>query len=382
MNPKIVVASDSMKGSLTSAQVAASIANGIHSVIPSADVLEVPIADGGEGTTEAIIGAMNGQLVEVNVQGPLGYSVLAHYGIAADTAIIEMAQAAGLELVPPHFRNPMNTSTFGVGEMIVDALNRGCRHIIMCIGGSATNDGGLGMLRALGARIYDIYGNELPGSGSSLPQVAKINLDNFDKRLSLCSVDVACDVDNPLHGPNGAARVFARQKGADDTMIEVLDVGLQNYGELLRTITGRDIASLPGAGAAGGLGAALVAILHANLKRGIDVVLDTIHFDTIIQGAQLIITGEGHIDLQTLSGKAPLGVLQHGLKAHIPVIAVAGQTDHQQQLLEAGFTAIYTISDPSLSLADNMRSDIAMSHLSATSTMISHDFFRPLHQPG
>lgn len=371
MPTKIVVASDSMKGSLTSAQVARAVAQGIKSVIPVAQVVEVPIADGGEGTTEAIVGAMNGTMVDVSVHGPLGSIVTAHYGIAGDTAIIEMAQAAGLELVPQPLRNPMLTSTYGVGEMMIDALNRGCHRIIMCIGGSATNDGGMGMLQALGARTLDIDGNDLPGTGSSLAQVNEINLDNLDPRLHGCAIEVACDVDNPLYGPNGAARVFARQKGADDAMIEALDAGLRSYGELLSKIAGRDIATVPGAGAAGGLGAALVAILHANLKPGIDVVLDTIHFDTIIHGADLIITGEGHIDSQTLRGKAPLGVLRRALRAHIPVIAIAGQVDQRQQLLDAGFAAIYSISDPNLSLAENMRTDIAISHIAATSAMIA-----------
>ncbi|MDE6309786.1 MAG: glycerate kinase, partial [Muribaculaceae bacterium] len=305
------------------------------------------------------------------VNGPLSGKVTAHYGISGDTAIIEMAQAAGLELVPLELRNPMLTSTFGVGEMITDALNHGCRHIIICIGGSATNDGGMGMLQALGAKILDSDGNSLPGRGSSLSQVAKIKLDDLDPRLQECTIDVACDVDNPLYGPNGAAYVFAKQKGADHEMIEALDSGLRNYGSTLSDIAGQDISSMAGAGAAGGLGAALVAILHARLKPGIDVVLDTIHFDSIIEGAQLIITGEGHIDAQTLRGKAPIGVLRCGERAKIPVVAVAGQVDHMQELHKAGIAAIYPISDPSLSLAENMNQATAMSHLETTAVQIA-----------
>ncbi len=367
-----------MKGSLTSVQVAEAISQGIKSVIPSADIVSVPIADGGEGTTKALVTALHGHEVEVRVHSPLGAEVTAHYGIVGDTAIIEMAQAAGLELIPPQLRNPMKTTTRGVGEMILDALNCGCRHIIMCIGGSTTNDGGMGMLTALGSRFLDINGRQLPGIGASLAKVASIKLERLDPRIKDCHIEVACDVDNPLYGPDGAAYIFARQKGADDKMIAALDRGLRNYGLILNKFTGIDIASMPGAGAAGGMGAGLLALLHAQLLRGIDLVLDAVDFDHIIKGSDLIITGEGHIDAQTLNGKAPLGVLRRGQRAGVPVIAVAGALSDEAELLHAGFSAIFPIADPSLDLAHNMDPTIATTHLIATATHIANALKRQL----
>lgn len=360
---KIVVASDSMKGSLTSAQVAEAIANGIRSTIPEADVAKVAIADGGEGTADALVSALNGRWMATTVHGPLGDTITAHYGIIGNTAVIEMAQAAGLCLIPQSRRNPMLATTYGVGEMVISALDHHCRHILMCIGGSATNDGGMGMLSALGAHFLDRQGMELDGTGQSLSAVGSIDLTHLDKRLYDCVLDVACDVANPLYGPTGAAHVFARQKGADDHMIEELDTGLRNYGALIDALTGKDISAAPGAGAAGGMGAGLLAIPGARLRPGIDIVLDAVNFDEIISDADLIITGEGHIDRQTLGGKAPVGVLRRGQRAGVPVVAIAGLVDDNDALLQAGFAAIQQISDPSLTLAENMRADIAAANI-------------------
>lgn len=360
---KIVVASDSMKGSLTSAQVSHAAAGAIKAIMPDAEVVEAAIADGGEGTADVLVTALHGRWIEITAHGPLNDSVTAGYGLIGDMAVIEMAQAAGLCLVAQSQRNPLLATTYGVGEMILDALDHGVSHILMCIGGSATNDGGTGMLNALGARFLDCRGIELAGMGESLSKIHRIDLSQLDPRLHNCDFEVACDVLNPLYGPTGAAHVFARQKGADNAMIEALDEGLRHYGNLLNSLTGNNIAVLPGAGAAGGMGAALVAILRARLRPGIELVLDAVNFDAIIRGADLIITGEGHIDRQTLAGKAPLGVLRRGQCAGVPVVAIAGKIDDREALLKAGFTAVHQISDPGLTLAENMRADTAAANI-------------------
>ena len=288
---KIVVASDSFKGSLSSSQVADSVERGIHMVYPQCQVVKVDVADGGEGTVEAVVGALAGERITARVQDPLGREIEAVYGIAGDMAVMEMAAASGLPLLSPEERNPWNTSTYGTGQMIKDALDRGCRRFMVGIGGSATNDAGIGMARALGFKFYDKNGEEIKATtGGSLKDIAAIDDSEIDKRLAECTFTVACDVDTPFCGKKGAAYVFARQKGADDDMIERLDSGMYNYAGVIKEKYGIDIVPMSGAGAAGGLGGGFKALLGASLKKGVDMVLDAIHFDKLLSGADLLCT--------------------------------------------------------------------------------------------
>lgn len=347
---KIVIASDSFKGSLSSKEVAESLERGILDVFPSCDVVKLAVADGGEGTMEALRQTLGGEPVGIQVEDPLGRMTGASYVILDDgvTAVVEMSAASGLTLLEPDERNPWNTSTYGTGQMIADALARGCRRFLVGIGGSAANDGGMGMLKALGFRFLDVDCNELPGVGASLAEVSRVDDSGVSQAVRDAEFIVACDVDSPLYGPQGAAYVFAPQKGADPEMVKALDDGLRHYAVVtaayVNSLRSRsednlhdeevsllveadvvpDMAYVSGAGAAGGLGYAFVAFLGAILQRGVDMVLDAVGFDSIIGGADLVITGEGRIDAQTLTGKTPYGVLQRASRQNIPVIALAG----------------------------------------------------------
>lgn len=357
---KIVVASDSFKGSLTSSQVADSVERAIHMVYPQCQVVKVDVADGGEGTVEAVVGALAGERITARVQDPLGREIEAVYGIAGDLAVMEMAAASGLPLLSPEERNPWNTSTYGTGQMIKDAMDRGCRRFLVGIGGSATNDAGIGMARALGFKFYDKNGEEIKAAtGGSLKDIAAIDDSEIDKRLAECEFTVACDVDTPFCGKTGAAYVFARQKGADDDMIERLDSGMYNYARVIKEKYGIDIAPMSGAGAAGGLGGGFKALLGASLKKGVDMVLDAIHFDKLLSGADLLITGEGKVDFQTPRGKTASGVLSRGLKAGVKVVAIGGKVDMCDELLTMGFDGIYPITEEKLPLEVAMRYDVA-----------------------
>lgn len=348
---KVVIAVDSFKGSLSSRQVAEAAAAAVREVLPSCETVCLDVADGGEGTLEALCGAgcrrLDGGMspaasggavrIPLTVQGPLGDPVVAEYAVMAQgTAVIEMARASGLTLVPPELRNPLNTSSFGTGELIADALRRGCRSCIIGLGGSATNDAGIGMLTAFGWRFLDRDGRALPPVGASLGAIVSID----DSRVPAspragvgqagCGVDrcrftVACDVDTPFCGPDGAAAVFAPQKGADAEAVARLEAGMQSFATVIEQFTGVDVRRMPGAGAAGGLGGALAAFLGAVLKPGAELVLDAAGFGEALSGADLVITGEGRLDAQTARGKLPFQVLRRAAALGIPTLAIAGQ---------------------------------------------------------
>ncbi|MEG0889441.1 MAG: glycerate kinase, partial [Bacteroides sp.] len=309
---RIVIAADSFKGSLTSIEVAHAVERGIRHVFPNCDVVKLSIADGGEGTTTALLSSLGGTWVTASAHDPLMRPIEATYGLieATQTAVIEMATASGLMLLSDEERNPMLTTTFGTGELVKDALKRGYRRFMMGIGGSATNDAGLGMMQALGYRFFDSKGNELGYGGQILSQIARIDASRVLPELHEATFTIACDVANPFSGAQGAAHIFARQKGADDRMVEELDAGLRHLSAVLKESLGIDIDKLPGAGAAGGMGGGLVAFLSAKLQSGIDTLLSAIDFESRIQQTDLIITGEGKMDAQTVMGKAPEGILR------------------------------------------------------------------------
>jgi len=328
---KIILAPDSFKESLSAADVAHAMGRGAAQACADAGrtapaLVHLPIADGGEGTVECLVAATGGRLMTATVTGPLGERVAAAWGMLGDgrTAVIEMAAASGLPLVPPERRNPMLTTPFGTGELIRAALNAGARQILIGIGGSATVDGGVGMAQALGASFRDANGREVLRGGRALSQIAAIRTDTLDPRLAQSKILVACDVRNPLTGPEGAAAVFGPQKGATPDQVAALDAGLRNLAHRFRDDLGRDVESVPGAGAAGGLGAALMALLAAELRPGIDLVLDATRFNDHLVGADLVLTGEGRLDAQSLQGKAAVGVARRSRDAGVPCIVIAG----------------------------------------------------------
>lgn len=339
---KVVIASDSFKGSVSSMVVAKSAETAVLRVFPSCEVLKIPVADGGEGSIDALVSAMKGGVRSCEVHGPLMEIVQAEYGILGDgkTAVIEMAKASGLPLVPESERNPMLTTTYGTGELIKDAILHGCKDFIVCIGGSATNDAGTGMLQALGFRFLDKAGSELGQGGQILEQIYSIDKSNVLPQLQEVRFTVACDVNNPFSGENGAAFVYARQKGADDAMIYALDRGLKSFADVISRTESIDIDPLPGAGAAGGLGGGFMAFLNATLKPGIQTILEALRFEKQIENADLIITGEGKLDAQTGMGKAPEGILKIASKQDIPVVAIGGCIESCEALNKQGFLAV------------------------------------------
>ena len=365
---KIVVTSDSFKGSVSSLEVARSAEKAIRRVLPACEVIKIPVADGGEGTIEALVAAMNGIIVSCSVHDPLMNPIRADYGILGDgkTAVIEMASASGLTLVPPDKRNPMITTTYGTGELIKDALIRGCTHFLVGIGGSATNDAGTGMLQALGFRFLDKEGKELGKGGQILDSIRSIDRSACLPQLQNAVFTVACDVNNPFSGENGAAYVYARQKGADDAMICLLDSGLTNFASVIKDFENKEIDPVPGAGAAGGLGGGFIAFLQATLKPGIQMVLEALDFDRRIQNADLIITGEGKLDRQTGMGKTPAGVLEAGKKQQIPVIAIGGAVEETEELNKQGFLAVLSIQPGPVSLEVAMDKTFASQNIERT----------------
>lgn len=318
---------------------------GVYKVYPVCEVVSIPVSDGGEGMMDVLVSAMNGTLISCDVHAPLMNLVKAEYAILGDgvTAVIEMAAASGLPLVPADKRNPMLTSTYGTGELIKDALQKGCRNFLIGIGGSATNDAGTGMLQALGFRFLDKDGAELGGGGHILEKIARIDRAFVVPQLSEAFFTIACDVNNPFSGVAGAAHVFARQKGADDGMVESLDRGLRMFAQTIREKEQKDVEFIPGSGAAGGLGGGFLGFLKAELKSGIRVVLDALNFDERIRGADLIITGGGKLDKQTGMGKAPGGILKAAQKQSIPVIALGGCVEEVEELNKMGFLAVLPI---------------------------------------
>ena len=323
---KIVIAPDSFKESLSALDVASEIEAGFREIFPNADYLKIPMADGGEGTVDAMIAATGGTLIEVEVTGPLSQTVQAFYGLLGDgkTAVIEMAAASGLALVPPDQRNPLNTTTYGTGELIRAALDAGARHFIIGLGGSATNDGGAGMLQALGGGLLDADGKAIPPGGGGLAKLARIKLDDLDPRLQNCIFEVACDVSNPLLGPQGASAIFGPQKGATPEMVEQLDANLRHFAQLILHNFGLDLADQPGTGAAGGMSLSLIAFLNGKLRPGVKIVADAIRLEAALNDADLVITGEGRIDSQSVRGKTPVGVARLAKARGLPVIAIGG----------------------------------------------------------
>lgn len=364
---KIVIASDSFKGSLTSKDVARSAELGIRQVIPTCDVVAVNVADGGEGTLEAVVETLGGEFVIAKVHDPLGRQIDARYGVVGDTAMIEMAAASGLPLLQTNECNPWLTSTYGTGEIIMDALQKGCRNFLVGIGGSATNDAGTGMLQALGYRFYDKTGKEIENCcGGCLDKIVKIDDSAVPTEVRDATFSVACDVDTPFCGPEGAAFIFAPQKGGDPEMVRKLDRGMESFAGVVQEKYGVNIVSIAGAGAAGGMGGAFYAFLQAHLKNGIEMVLDAIDFDRIIQGADLVITGEGKIDYQTAKGKTAAGVLRRAKQQHIPVIAIGGCVEICDSLQQMGFAGIYSVVEENVPLDVAMQRDFAMSNVTKT----------------
>src|SRR5256884_2159836 len=324
---RVVIAPNAFKGSLSALDAAEAIAEGVRVAAADADLVLVPIADGGDGTVDALVAATHGERRTLRVGGPLGDPVDAAYGLidAGSTAVIEMAKAAGLALVPPAKGGPRMTTTCGVGELLRHAYDAGARHFIVGIGGSATNDGGAGMAQALGYHLLDEHGHELPAGGLALKRLARIHVGGVHANWKKADVDVACDVTNPLTGPNGASAVYGPQKGATPAMVAELDAALEHFAEIIRRDLGVDVERLPGAGAAGGLGAGLLAFTGARLRPGAEMVMEALRLDDRLGGAQLVITGEGRLDSQTARfGKGPAAVARHARQAGIPVVAIGG----------------------------------------------------------
>ncbi|WP_061014222.1 glycerate kinase [Photobacterium leiognathi] len=352
---KIIIAPDSYKESLTAMEVATAIENGFRQVIPNAEYIKLPMADGGEGTVQSLVDASNGTIIEHSVTGPLGEQVNGFFGLMGDgkTAIIEMAAASGLHLVSPELRNPMLTTSFGTGELILAALDKGVEHIIVGIGGSATNDGGIGMAQALGVRFLDENNKQISYSGGALDRLHRIDISNIDPRLVSVKLEVACDVDNPVCGEKGASQVFGPQKGATPEMVTQLDNNLAHYAEIIKRDLGKDVKDMAGAGAAGGMGAALLGLFNAQLRPGIEIVMDAVNLADALKDADLVITGEGRIDSQTIHGKTPIGVARTAKRFNKPVIGIAGSLSYDCNVVhEHGIDAVFSVVPRSVSLAE------------------------------
>ena len=352
---KIVIAPDSFKDSLSAEKVADAIAAGLADVMPYAQLVKCPMADGGEGTVEAIVAAGNGQLRRNHVQGPLGAPVEAHWGWLPDshTAIIEMAEASGLQLLKPEQRNACITSTFGTGELIKAALDAGARRVILAIGGSATNDAGAGALQALGLGLFDAQGNHLPRGGLALAHVARIELSGLDPRLAEVRFEIAADVNNPLCGEHGASAIFGPQKGASAEQVRLLDQALGHFADHCANVLPKDVRHEPGSGAAGGLGFAAKAFFGAQFRAGVEVVAELVGLAEAVKGADLVITGEGRFDAQTLRGKTPFGVASIARAEGVPVVVLAGTLgEGYQALYEHGINAAFAIASGPMTLQD------------------------------
>ncbi|UAL42395.1 glycerate kinase [Shewanella inventionis] len=378
---KIVIAPDSFKESLSALEVANAIEQGFKHVFPKAEYCKVPMADGGEGTVQAMVDATDGKIVTCRVTGPLGEPVEAFYGILGQpdtnsrrTAVIEMAAASGLHLVPTTQRNPLLTTSFGVGELIADALNNGIKHIILGLGGSATNDAGAGMIQALGAKLTDINGHNIALGGAALATLHNVDLELLHPNINECTIDVACDVDNPLCGPRGASAIFGPQKGASSDMVEQLDQALAHFANVINRQDSPHIKlsceHQAGAGAAGGMGFGVMALLAATLKPGVDIVTETVQLAKHCQDADLVITGEGRLDGQTVFGKTPMGVLNVAKRYNVPVIGIAGCLgDDAGAIVQQGMTAIFPII-PSLQPLEQVLAE-AQTNLTHTAQSIA-----------
>jgi glycerate kinase len=365
---KIVVAVDSFKGSLQSSEIAEAIESGIKEIYPNCEVVKVPVADGGEGTTEALVGATGGKMYSKEVYGPLMTLVEAKYGILGDkhTAVIEMSSASGLTLIPEEQRNPMLTTTYGTGQLIADALKNGCTEFILGIGGSATNDAGTGMLQALGYRFLDEGEHELGQGGRILQKIASVDVSSQNPFLDMARFKVACDVDNVFSGKQGAAYVFAPQKGADASMVKELDDGLENFARIIKRQFHKDISTVPGTGAAGGMGGGLLAFLNARLQSGIDLVLEVLDFEKLLVDADMVITGEGKMDSQTARGKVPYGIAKVSAKRGIPVIALTGNIEDAEAVNKIGINAVFSVMPRPMTLDEAMDSDTTKKNIKDT----------------
>ncbi|MGJ0628908.1 glycerate kinase [Xenorhabdus bovienii] len=352
---KIVIAPDSFKESLSALQVAEAIEQGFREIFPKATYIRLPMADGGEGTVESLVAATGGQRISCSVTDPLGQPVDAFFGLLGDgkTAVIEMAAASGLHLVPMEQRNPLITTSYGTGELILAALEHGVQKLILGIGGSATNDGGAGMMQALGAKLWDGDSRILPLGGGALTRLESIDLSSLDPRLNQLEITVACDVNNPLCGELGASAIFGPQKGATPEMVKVLDSALHHYGMKIESLTGKKVIDVAGAGAAGGMGASLLGCLDAKLQSGIEIVINILKLEEAIQGADLVITGEGRMDSQTIQGKTPIGVARVAKKFGIPTIALVGGMSRDYHVVhQHGLDAVFSIVSGACSLSD------------------------------
>ena len=372
---KVIVAIDSLKGSLSSLQAGAAAKAGILRAIPDAIVSVKPVADGGEGTVTALVSGLSGESVTIPVTGPLGETVEATYGILPDhTAVIEMAEAAGLPLVPAEKRNPMNTTTYGVGELILHALDEGCRNFIIGIGGSATNDGGTGMLRALGCRFRKADGSEIALGAQELSELATIETEALDPRLKESHFSIACDVTNPLCGPSGASYIFAPQKGADPATVQKLDAVLAHLADMTAVTLGTDLRDQPGAGAAGGLGFAFASYLNGTLRPGVDIVLDAVLPESELRAADIVVTGEGRFDGQTAMGKAPVGIARRAKACGCKVIVLAGSVEHSgaraTQQNPPLIDAVFPILPGAMTLEEAMHEDVAYENMEYTAEQV------------
>jgi glycerate kinase len=343
--PRVVIASDKFKGSLTATEVAQALAAGVLDVLPRLQTVLLPVADGGDGTVAAALSAGYDKIT-VDTVGPTGEQVRGPYALHGDRAVVELAAVVGLSMLPGGRLDPLRSSTYGLGLVIADAIRRGGATVVLGLGGSASTDGGAGMVQALGARLLDADGHDLQPGGGALANLAHLDLAPLRARLEAVKIIVASDVDNPLLGPNGAAAVFGPQKGAEPQDVQMLERGLRHWSELVSEATERNDTERPGAGAAGGAGYAALAVLNAEIRPGIELILDLINFDAKVAGADLVVTGEGSLDEQSLAGKAPVGVARAAAKAGVPVIAVAGRLQlSQQRLQDAGISAAYSLSD-------------------------------------
>lgn len=370
---KVVAAIDSFKGSLTSMEAGSAVKEGVLAAFPEAEVVVKPLADGGEGTTDALIDGMGGKRISIMVTGPVGNAVQCSYGIFEDRklAVMEMAAAAGITLLPDGKGDPLHATTRGVGEMILDAVGRGCRDFIIGIGGSATNDGGLGMLKALGFRITDCDGKDVGEGARALGKVAHIDLTGAEPLLRECAFRIACDVTNPLCGENGATYVFGPQKGVKEEWKASLDAGMKNYAKAACEAVGRDCSQDAGAGAAGGLGFAFKSFLNADLTPGVQLVLDAISLEEELKDADIVVTGEGRLDFQTAMGKAPVGVAALGKKYGVKVIAFAGSvTPEASACNHVGIDAFFPVIRSVCTLEEAMKRENAYENLKMTAEQV------------
>ena len=366
---KVVIAIDSLKGSLSSMEAGMAIKDGILAAKPDAEVIVKPLADGGEGTTDALIEGMNGERIDLTVTGPMHTPVDAYYGYLKDTntAVMEMASAAGITLVPDSEKNPLLATSYGVGEMINDAIQRGCRNFIIGIGGSVTNDGGIGMLKALGVRFLDENGEDAGEGGQALAKVARIDVSGMNPLLKECHIQVACDVNNPLCGENGSTYVYGPQKGVTEDMKKTLDEAMAHFARVTSETLENDYMNTPGAGAAGGLGYAFLAYTGAALTPGIELILDAVGLEEELSGADVVVTGEGRLDFQTAMGKAPVGVAKKEKKYNAKVIAFAGSvTKEATACNKEGIDAFFPILRGVCTLAEAMDPVAARNNMTAT----------------